>query len=355
MSADQAACYVQGIGTAVPEHAIEAPEAVKLFRQACINRRSEKLLERIIRLAGIERRFLAALAWQGEPDSLYQPTQRQPQGPGMRARTAMFDQAAGPLVLRALGAFSPQELAAVKSLVTVSCTHASSPGLERPIFERTPVPASVDRWNLGFMGCSAALAAVRLIYRTNGRAEPSLVVACELSSLHFQYTDKIDQMTANLLFSDGAAAVLLSSRPGRARVVGCASVGLPAAADQMVWYAGDHGLELELSQDLPDTLAAHLPEAVDRFLGQRGLSRREVNHWLVHPGGPQILDAVEACLGLKDNALRLSREMLRTHGNMSSPTILFILKDFLEQSPAGRAMALAFGPGLTIELMLLEL
>ncbi|HOB74648.1 MAG TPA: 3-oxoacyl-[acyl-carrier-protein] synthase III C-terminal domain-containing protein [Phycisphaerae bacterium] len=354
MSEDRPACYIQRIGTAVPEQAIETAEALRLLREGCPTRRSEKLLERIIRLTGVERRHLAALAWQGGPNSLYRPSREQPRGPGMGARTAMFDQVAGALVLRALSAFPAGELAEVRTLVTASCTHASSPGLERPIFSHTPVPASVDRWNLGFMGCSAALAAVRLVRRMTGQAGPSLILACELSSLHFQYTEKIDQMTANLLFSDGAAAMLLSSRPARARVVACRSLGLPAAAEQMVWFAGDHGLELILSQELPATLAAHLPAAVETLLSESKLGFRDVDHWLVHPGGPQILDVVDKCLGLKDDALRLSREVLRTHGNMSSPTILFILDAFLKTSAAGRVMAIAFGPGLTIEMMLLE-
>lgn len=354
MNERKAACYINRIGTAVPEQGLDMEQTLVVLRKACINRRSHKLLERIVRLIGLERRYLAALDYQDGENDLYQSSEQQPRGPGMSARTAMFQHAAGPLVTRALNGFPAEDLARVGALVTVSCTHASSPGLERPVFEHTPVPASVDRWNLGFMGCSAALAGIRMLHKMESLRDPSLLVACELSSLHFQYTDKLDQMTANLLFADGAAAALLSPEPARTRVVDCASAGLPEAADQMVWYAGDNGLELILSQALPDTLAAHLPAAVGELLEGQGLGIRDVDHWLVHPGGPQILDAVENCLGLKTGALHLSREVLRLHGNMSSPTILFILKSFLQSSAGGRVMMLAFGPGLTIEMVLLE-
>jgi predicted naringenin-chalcone synthase len=123
----------------------------------------------------------------------------------------------------------------------------------------------------------------------------------------------------------------------------------------MVWFADDNGLRLELSQDLPDTLAAHVPGAVHHFLDASGLSQAAIEHWLVHPGGPQILDAVEVSLGLRADALRLSRSVLRRFGNMSSPTILFILKELLETRVNGHCLAMAFGPGLTVELVLLEI
>lgn len=356
MSLDpQGDCYVHAIGTAVPERCLEPDEAVRVLSEGCPSRRSLKLLERIIRLTGVQRRYLAALDFQDlGAESLYRPSADQPLGPGMAARTEMFQQAAGPLVGRALEVFAPEELAQVEALITVSCTHASSPGLEKPVFDRTSVPASVGRWNLGFMGCSAALAGIRLVHGMAQRRRTALVLACELSSLHFQYTDELDQMTANLLFADGAAAVLLSPRASPVRVIGCRSFALPDAAEQMIWYAGNHGLQLRLAQELPQTLAAHLPAAVKAFLEECETSPQAVGHWLVHPGGPQILDSVEKCLYLRPDALRISRDVLRSYGNMSSPTILFILKAFLETRPRGQVVAMAFGPGLTIEMVLLH-
>ena len=351
-------CYITHIGTAVPEPWLGAPESAELLKGGCINPRSEKLLARIVRLTGIEKRHLAALDCQdegAEERALYRSPAEQPQGPGMSARTKAFDRVSPPLVLGALSSFSPSALSRVESLVTVSCTHASSPGLDRPILARTPVPANVDRWNLGFMGCSAGLAAMRLVHQTASLKRQSLIVACELSSLHFQYTDRLDQMTANVLFSDGAAAMLLGPAPSNARVMACRCAAVPSMADQMVWAAGDHGLYLHLAQELPDTLAAHLPAVVSQFLDECGIKKSEIVHWLAHPGGPQILDAVETSMELPADALHLSREVLRQYGNMSSPTIFFILKDLIGSGATGPTLAMAFGPGLTIELVLLNL
>lgn len=351
-------CYVHRIGVAVPERSLDPQQAATLLPHGCTSPRAARLLQRVARLTGIERRHLVALdhtSTSPEVDALYRPASVQPNGPGMSARSQVFDLEAGRLVLRSLAEFPPAELSAMQMLVTVSCTHASSPGLERAIFDSTPVPHTVDRWNLGFMGCSAALAALRLAQRAAYARRDSLLVACELSSLHFQYTDALDQMTANVLFADGAASVAVSPRPSPTRVVECAAVSLPAFAEQMVWRAGDHGLALVLSQDLPATLAAHLPHAVAELLRRHGLRPETVDHWLVHPGGPQILDAVEACLNLPSNALAISRSVLRRYGNMSSPTILFILREAIQANLRGNAVAIAFGPGLTVELALLRL
>jgi prepilin-type processing-associated H-X9-DG protein len=352
------ACYVQEIGTAVPEYSLGPPQSIELFKQTCSDPRTARLLPRIVRLTGIERRYLAVLDPRFGPfgaEALYRPIAEQPRGPGMGARTALFERVSGPLVLRALRDFAPTRLAEVDALITASCTHASAPGLERPILTQTPVRPSVQRWNLGFMGCSAGLAALRLVHQMGGERRPALVVACELSSLHFQYTDELDQLTANVLFADGAAALTIAPRRAAARIVACRCVALPERADQMVWFADDHGLRLRLSQDLPDTLAASVPATVASFLGDQGTSVAAVDHWVVHPGGPQILDAVQQALALPKDALRISRSVLRRYGNMSSPTVFFILKELLESKVDGRCLAMAFGPGLTIEMALLDI
>ena len=350
-------CYIQGIGAAVPTRFIAASETEKMFGPTMPNPRSAKLLQRVARLTGIERRHLAALDYVGDgvATPLYQPSNVQPRGPGMDARTAVFLDAAAPLVEKSLGAFSHEQLSHVGALITVTCTHAASPGLEQPIFECSPVPHSAQRWNLGFMGCSAGLAALRLVRgAASENARSSLILACELSSLHFQYTDELDQLTANLLFADGCAAVLLSNKRTPVRVVDCACLTLPAAATQMTWFAGNHGLQLTLSQDLPDTLAAHIRPAIESFLARSHTPLDQIDHWVVHPGGPQILDSIEQSMKLAPEALRWSRDILRRYGNMSSPTVFFILRELLQAQQTGRVLMAAFGPGLTIELALLE-
>jgi predicted naringenin-chalcone synthase len=352
-----AECFIQGIGLAVPSRSIAQSETETIFAPALSNPRTAKLFQRIARLTGIERRYLAALDYVGDGVAapLYQSSDEQPRGPGMDARTAIFLEAAAPLVRQSLGAFSHDQLLRVRSLVTVTCTHAASPGLEQPVLACSPIPHSVHRWNLGFMGCSAGLAGLRLVHGSVADAgRSSLVLACELSSLHFQYTEELDQLTANLLFADGCAAVLLSDKRTPVRVVDCACLTLPAAADQMTWFAGNHGLQLTLSQDLPETLAANIRPTIERFLARSQTTLGQIDHWVVHPGGPLILDSIEHAMKLDSQALHWSRDVLRRFGNMSSPTVFFILRELLQARQAGRVLMAAFGPGLTIELALLE-
>lgn len=351
-------CFIQGIGVAVPGQSISQSETESVFAPAISNPRTADLFRRVARLTGIQRRYLAALDYVGDgiATPLYQSSTVQPCGPGMGDRTAVFLEAAFPLVKESLSAFTHEQLARVDTLVTVTCTHAASPGLEQPVFGCTPVPHSAQRWNLGFMGCSAGLAALRLVRHADASsARQSLLLACELSSLHFQYTQKLDQLTANLLFADGCAGVLLSSKRSRVRVVDCACHTLPAAANQMVWFAGDHGLQLTLSNELPDTLALHIGPAIQSFLARSQKSLDQIDHWVVHPGGPQILDSMEKTMNLPSDALRWSRDVLRRYGNMSSPTVFFILRELIQAHQAGVVLMAAFGPGLTIEFALLEI
>jgi predicted naringenin-chalcone synthase len=313
-------------------------------------------MTKLLPLTGIEQRHLAVMETQSsfdDPAALYRRASVQPEGPGMHARSQAFDEAADRLVARLLKHFEDDDLATVASLITVSCTHASSPGLERVVFRRSQVPHDVDRWNLGFMGCSAALSALRL--SQHNALASTFVVACELSSLHFQYSADLDQLTANLLFADGAAAVFLRDETSGVQIIHAQCVAIPGFAEQMVWWAGDFGLRLVLSPELPTTLAAHLPRAIHRFLSETPLSTSQIDHWLVHPGGPQILDAVEDSLKLSKDALALSRLVLRRFGNMSSPTILFILQAAIEAGLEGRVMLIAFGPGLTIEMVIVDI
>jgi predicted naringenin-chalcone synthase len=347
--------FVHVIGTAVPEAALSMDRAADLLCGVCPDARTARRMRKLLPHTGIERRHLAVMETQAsldDPAGLYRRASAQPNGPGMDARSRAFDEAADRLVRRLLAPFDRTEIGGATGLITVSCTHASSPGLERAVFRHTDVAHGVDRWNLGFMGCSAALAALRMA-KCHDLAS-TLVVCCELSSLHFQYSADLDQLTANLLFADGAAAVVLRDQPSAMRVVQAQCVAIPGFAEQMVWWAGDFGLRLTLSPELPATLAAGLPAAVAGFLDRAGVAAGEVDHWLAHPGGPQILDAVEESLGLAEGSLALSRMVLRRYGNMSSPTILFILRAAIESGVRGRIMLLAFGPGLTIEMVLVE-
>jgi predicted naringenin-chalcone synthase len=187
-----------------------------------------------------------------------------------------------------------------------------------------------------------------------------LVVCVELCSLHFQYGSRSDHVVANSIFADGAGAVVgvgaghqRGREAGAWRLAAQASRVLPASADQMGWVIGDNGFEMSLSAQVPGTIARDIGGLVGESLAAHGLAAEDVRSWAVHPGGPRVLASVQDSLALPPGALDISHAVLAEHGNMSSATILFILERIFRRG-AGPCVAMAFGPGLTAELALLD-
>ena len=186
------------------------------------------------------------------------------------------------------------------------------------------------------------------------------VVAVELCSLHYRMTWEDDAMVGNALFSDGAAAAVIVGRnhtdtfAGSPQLVDTASIRIPDSNDQMSWRIGDHGFDMTLTGQVPTSIAKNLCEFVSQWLRQHDTELSDVADWIVHPGGPRILDATEHALGLGDHRLCRSRKVLSELGNMSSPTVLFVLGKSLAAGLNGPRVMLAFGPGLVAEVALLR-
>ena len=256
----------------------------------------------------------------------------------------------------------------VTQSVTVSCTGFAAPGVDCHLIDALGLPRSVGRTHVGFMGCHGALNGLRVASALCA-ADPTaavLLTAVELCSLHHQYTPDPaadpGQVIANGLFADGAASVLCTGaafRPDRPDDRGGAfawrasgSHVLPDSAGAMTWRVGDAGFRMTLEPAVPALIRERLAGWAAEWLGGLGLKPADVRTWAVHPGGPAILDAAIAALGLPKDALDPSRELLAEIGNLSSPTILFLL-DRLRTAPRP-CVALGFGPGLTIEAALLS-
>jgi predicted naringenin-chalcone synthase len=192
---------------------------------------------------------------------------------------------------------------------------------------------------------------VRDFVRVQGR--PAVLLCVELTSLHIQpSTADAEQIVAHALFSDAAAAAVLTPQSGGYELVDVVSVTDVATADHMTWEVTDLGFRMGLSARVPDVLDGHVAALVDSLLARHGLGRSDVDGWAVHPGGPRILDVIQTRLELTDAQLAASRGVLARHGNCSSPTVLMIL-DALRPAGPDRVVALAFGPGLTLYAALL--
>jgi len=324
-------------------------------------------------------------------------------GPTVRERMAAYREHALPLAQQAADRALHQANVApdqVSQLITVSCTGFSAPGLDVQLIDALGLPADVGRTMIGFMGCHGALNGLRV---AKGLARDSdgfvLLCAVELCSLHFQYGWAADQVLANALFADGAAALVAcpaSSEPGeetlhanhadssRKTVFTCSnalSKGagnletdgessdltrtlwhvldtrsrlLPDSREAMQWHIGEHGFEMRLSQRVPALIEQHLSPWLADWLGEHELAFQDIAHWAIHPGGPRVISAVEQALALPCGAGDLSREILAAYGNMSSPTVLFILERLAQRPYQGPCLALGFGPGLMVEAALLR-
>jgi len=256
--------------------------------------------------------------------------------------------------------FSPQD---VTHIIFASCTGFTNPGPDYHIVRELGLPHTTQRYTLGFMGCYAAFPALRMAEQFCA-ADPNavvLVLCLELCTLHLQVHDHPDSILAHSLFADGAAAALVSSRTPPAnrpalRLDSFSSALLPAGETDMAWEIGDHGFNIVLSSYVPDLLAAHIAPLLTSLLSRHNTHPDDIALWAVHPGGRAILDKIERALALPPNALHASRSILRDYGNMSSATILFVLKLLLDSPhPAPAPLcAMAFGPGLTIETALMQ-
>ncbi len=311
-------------------------------------------LRRFASRTGVATRHSAIDLFGAEGDTLYPPNAAHA---GALARSQAFARLAPPLATAAVHAACPEGFGRITHLVVATCTAAIAPGLDLQLVTALGLPRSVRRTMVGFMGCYAAMPALR-IARDTVLADPTarvLVVCCELASLHLHTGPEDDALIGACLFADGAAAAVVeaSEQPVGLglRLVHDLSAVVPDSADAMAWVAADDGFRLRLSPTVPATLASALPALCDELLGS--ITRPDCR-FAVHPGGPRVLDDVARALALPAETLHASREALRTAGNRSSSTILAIIADLCATPWHGPLAAFAFGPGLTAEAILLE-
>ncbi len=362
--------WIRRIDTMVPGFSFSQEEAMVKMQGWAKSERERRLVRAVYRNSGIDRRHSVVRDFDGEGEGAF--FRRAPDGtlspPGTAARNDIFAAESRAMsvslarkVLRNCPGIDPAE---VTHVVTVSCTGFYNPGPDYHIVRELGLSDATQRYHLGFMGCYAAFPALRMAAQFC-EADPRavvLVMCLELCSLHLQLTGSEDNLLANSLFSDGAAAAVVSSGespPGNPayRMEGFRSGLVPAGEQDMAWRVGDHGFDIALSSYVPRLIGANLQAMVVPSLAACGLSVRDIDTWAIHPGGKAILDQAQRGLGLAPEQVRASREVLRAYGNMSSVSILFVLEEILRSAagtPGGRVCAVAFGPGLTVELAVLS-
>ena len=355
--------YILGIGTAVPEYAYSQDFALDFnLNVEGTTGRQKKFMKRIYAGSAIETRHSVIADYGRDPAdfTFFPPNASLKPEPSTKERNDLFIEEANRLSMEAVGdlfaRLSGPALDEVTHLITVSCTGFSAPGFDLYLAKTLPLPSSARRYHIGFMGCYAALTALSLAH-TICAADPGarvLMVNVELCSLHFQLRDDLDTMVANAIFADGASAALISSQPAKApeAIIALDSFNsqiLPESEDDMAWSVGNTGFAMKLSAYVPRIINENLSEILNRILAKADKSRDEIDIWAVHPGGKAILEKIEAALSLDPQELAVSYDILKRYGNMSSVTIMFVLKAILADEREGNMLAIAFGPGLTVE------
>ena len=345
--------YLNDISVAVPAHDIHrkfidfAPSLLK-------DDRSRKLFRRMADRCQIDHRYsaLEANPARGSLDTGGYYTSGAFPDTEMRMRS--YQAYAFPLARRALDGLHLHDMKHdITHLIMTTCTGFYAPGLDIEVVEHYGLKSSVERTIVGFMGCYAAMNALKLarhIVRSEERAHV-LILNLELCTLHLKQTDSVEQMLSFLIFADGCSASIVSAHPKGIELQSFYSAVMPDSGNQITWSIGGSGFDMTLSGKVPATIVAGLPTCLPEILA--GNDADTFRHWAVHPGGRTILDAVRDGAGIAEDALKSSRAVLRDFGNMSSATLMFVLKDIMSQGQ-GRGCGMAFGPGLTVESMLFQ-
>jgi predicted naringenin-chalcone synthase len=332
----------------------------------CLEKDAGRKLRYLYQQSGIRTRYsvipdysLPVRDW-----TFYPPTENLEPFPSLELRMHWYREHAAPLSIRAIqqclkGKAGTDE---ITHLITVSCTGMSAPGLDLELVEALQLSPAIFRTSVNFMGCYAAVHALKLAQALADSTPGSriLVVCTELCTLHFQQQPTLDNMLSSLLFADGSAAALIVSDdlPGKGlRLRHFYSEIFSRGKDEMTWDLSSTGFRMGLSNYVTDLIRTDFDTLVGHALEKGGIEKQRITHWCIHPGGRKILDSIQQSLSFSDGHLDTSYDILQDYGNMSSPTILFVLKNIMEKLSYRQPdciFAAAFGPGLTMETFIAE-
>ncbi len=350
----------------MPEHSFKQKDVIPM-------------MQKIYGLDAVEARRLAFMYRQSDIETRYSvlsdysnfsnegawnfvsATQDEPM-PNLDERMKIYNREALPLSILAINdclkdIIKPQD---VTHLITVSCTGMSAPGLDLQIAEMMDMQPQVFRTSVNFMGCYGAVHALKLakLICLSTPSSNVLIVATEFCSIHFQKEYTPDSASSTILFSDGSAAVLISNKLSSSKKIELTDFYSKVAyrgKKDMAWELSHKGFIITLSSYIPDLIEQDIQALVDEAAKHSGHDIKDITHWCIHPGGKKIISAIQKQLHLNSDDMRFSKDILSRYGNMSSPTVLFVLKEIignLKDDEPANILGAAFGPGLTMETFL---
>ena len=350
------------IGTAVPAHQHKQSDILKFMQNVfAMGATDKRKLGFLYHQSGIDTRYSVIPDYSCDIDKweFYPQTENLDPFPSLEKRMKCFNDNAALISVQAIRECIKGKLSkeGITHLITVSCTGMSAPGLDLQVMELMELDPNIYRTSVNFMGCYAAIHALKIadaICKTDINARV-VIVCTELCTLHFQRESSLNSITSSLLFADGSAAVFItpdSFKNEGLHLDGFYSEVITKGKKDMSWELSSTGFLMTLSGYVPELIEEDFDSLVNKATVHAGIDKQQVNHWCVHPGGKRILDAIGHSLGFANNELSPCYEVLRRYGNMSSPTILFVLKEIMNKLKPGNkenVFGAAFGPGLTME------
>jgi predicted naringenin-chalcone synthase len=347
------------LGTAVPAHKHQQPDILQFMQRAyALNTVENRKLKFLYHVSGIASRYspIPDYSRQMTEWTFYPQNERLDPFPSLELRMQWYQRHAAILSVEAIrtctkGVIDTNQ---ITHLITVSCTGMSAPGLDLQVMELLDLPKHIFRTSLNFMGCYAAIHALKLadaICKTDTHARV-MIVCTELCTLHFQKEPTPDNIASTLLFGDGSAAALITHDSFSVKglyLKGFYSEVVPKGKKDMAWELSSTGFLMTLSGYVPELIEEDFEQLVQRALQQVGVLKEDITQWCIHPGGKRIVEAIQKSLTLNPEDVEASYKVLQEYGNMSSPTLLFVLNELMQRKREGSVFAAAFGPGLTME------
>jgi predicted naringenin-chalcone synthase len=356
------------IATSSPPYKVTQTKATEeLKTRMAIRPAIGRLIDAASQNSGIDTRYVVVPDGEALPSERFYPTDPAAVTPGTKTRMMEYERwtklLAGEAVAR-LFQETGCDPSSVRRLITISCTGFFAPGIDYYLMNEFKLSGSTQRTHIGFMGCAAALvgftSVLEALRSVNGETSSILLVAIELCSLHLQTEPTRDNILANMIFADGCAAALFSTIPSqtpRLQLVSTHSHLFPNSSEFMGWKIGNFGFEMMLSSELPKIISTEAIPVLREIFAQHGIGSSAIRHWILHPGGRAILDALQNGLELSDEEMLPSRTVLKNYGNMSSVSVLFVMKELLATREIRKdelVCAIAFGPGLTMEVAFMK-
>ncbi|MFQ3212733.1 MAG: alpha-pyrone synthase [Marivirga sp.] len=355
--------YINQISTANPGSAITQSDIGGFMTTAMqLNEEDERKLKAIFRLSGIQSRHsvISDYAFKEDKNWTFYPKVSEQKLLGTAERMNLYQQHALPLVKTALVDILEEHASAdFTHLITVSCTGMFAPGLDIQLIKTCGLQPSIERTSIQFMGCFAAINALKTARHIceSDKGAKVLIICVELCTIHFQAEFNEDNLLANTLFGDGAACVVVTNKAENSlyKITGFESIVDDDSESEMAWHIGNLGFEMKLTSYVPNIIEKRIEKLTNILVTKFQLTLGDIHHYAIHPGGKRILDAVEKGLDLPKYVNEVAHEVLQKFGNMSSPTVLFVLEGLRKKIESNKnVLSFAFGPGLTMESMLLK-